>query len=71
MPIRRAATAAFLSLAAATLAAAPATTDIDARVAELLARMTLEEKIAQMRPVARRLSLTDDTSSLRRSPRRS
>ncbi len=43
--------------------AAPARSDApdpERRVAELLSRMTLEEKIAQLRPVARRLSLKDD-----------
>ncbi len=35
--------------------------EAEAFVRELIARMTLEEKIAQLRPVARRLSLEDDS----------
>ena len=35
--------------------------EAEAFVRELIARMTLEEKIAQLRPVARRLSLKDDS----------
>jgi beta-glucosidase len=47
--------------AAGALAAAPPPPDPERRIAELLARMTLEEKVAQMRPVARRLSLGGDS----------
>jgi beta-glucosidase len=34
---------------------------VDERVTDLLARMTLEEKVAQLRPMARRLTLRDES----------